>query len=227
MTSVIGNKECYHCKATADLVWSEGYGGIHTCGFCKVLEDKSCGECERQNDGTFKTGEDGFLRCPDCDDTPMKCRQCDEEFDRDEMNVKEEICLPCWFNCKVCEDRREEHDECDGLCDACFESHAKCSKCEDYGEQSDMREYESGKWLCDCCDTTHTKCSECEEFHEDEFIRYRDKSWTPYCVVCFKNVLITSIKAKLETATQEQLDAALALVKAHPVVSEYIDDINL
>lgn len=60
------NKECYHCKATADLVWSEGYGGIHICGFCKVIEDNACGECEKQSDGTFKTGEDGFLRCSEC-----------------------------------------------------------------------------------------------------------------------------------------------------------------
>ena len=61
------DEKCYHCNATAGLVWTEGYGGVHVCGFCKTIEDNACGECDRQNDGTFKTGEDGFLRCPDCD----------------------------------------------------------------------------------------------------------------------------------------------------------------
>ena len=61
------DEKCYHCNATAGLVWTEGYGGVHVCGFCKTIEDNACGECDRQNDGTFKTGEDGFLRCPDCE----------------------------------------------------------------------------------------------------------------------------------------------------------------
>ena len=145
-------KECYHCKATADLVWHAGYGGIHLCGFCKVLEDKSCGGCDKQNDGTFKTGEDGFLVCPDCDDTPMKCCECEEEFDRcGDVDEANEICLPCLYKCEVCEERREERDKDEaGLCEDCEREWRKCDNCEEYEQKRDMKKRKGKRYCADC-----------------------------------------------------------------------------
>jgi hypothetical protein len=134
--------ECYHCKATAGLVWIQGYGGVHICGFCKVLDDNACDICDRDNDGTFKKRECGYLRCPECDDSDseeetesdsederVQCCYCERECLEEDINMNELACYDCLEEREATAEAESEEDD-DPTCDACYVQTLVCAICD-------------------------------------------------------------------------------------------------
>jgi hypothetical protein len=90
----------------------------------------------------------------------QECEACKGKFTEDEMTGEDAychtlLCLPCFYACENCDERRIDHDNECGMCDGCnalfvYCSGKGCRHSVKVHDKSEMKEH-NGKYYCSGC----------------------------------------------------------------------------
>ena len=121
----------------------------------------------------------------------FKCDACDGKFTEEEFEAAFDMCLPCYYNCECCFERREGCTE-KGLCIRCETEMGECQACGKYSYKDEMNKHNDGYYCNDCNPSANCGCELCKTMKEadDEYDgdSSDEEEETDYCNGCDRDV---------------------------------------